>query len=91
MLFTAHNAIGAQPGDAVVVESDTGTVLKGAMLLYVLPLITFLTGYIVGENLWGQGILVSIAGFVLGVVFAVMYDRRLKAQGGLVFTIVRLF
>jgi sigma-E factor negative regulatory protein RseC len=86
MLFTAHNAIGAKPGDAVVVESDTGTVLKGAMLLYVLPLITFLAGYIVGENLWGQGILVSIAGFVLGMAPIKFYDRHL-AKKGTVYTI----
>lgn len=86
MLFTAHNAIGAKPGDAVVVESDTGTVLKGAMLLYVLPLITFLTGYIVGENLWGHGILVSIAGFVLGMAPIKFYDRHL-AKKGTVYTI----
>ena len=62
MLFSAHNAIGAKPGDTVVVESDTGTVLKGAVLLYVLPLLTFLVAYIAGENLWGRGILTRIAG-----------------------------
>ncbi len=86
MLFTAHNAIGARPGDAVVVESDTGTVLKGAMLLYVLPLVTFLVGYIVGENLWSRGILVSILGFALGMAPIKLYDRYL-AKRGTVYTI----
>lgn len=81
MLFTAHNPIGAKPGDAVVVESDTGTVLKGAMLLYILPLITFLVGYIVGENLWGRGILVSILGFAVGLAPIKLYDRHLAKRG----------
>ncbi len=86
MLFTAHNLIGAKPGDAVVVESDSATVLKGAMLLYVLPLITFLVGYIVGENLWEQGIPVSIVGFILGLAPIKLYDRHL-AKRGTVYTI----
>lgn len=81
MIFTAHNPIGAAPGDLVVVESDTATVLKGAALLYVLPLITFLIGYILGENLFGKGILVSILGFVLGMLPIKLYDRHLAKKG----------
>lgn len=80
VLFTAHNPIGAQPGDSVVVESDTAAVLKGAALLYVLPLVTFLAGYILGENLWGRGILVSILGFVLGMLPIKLYDRHLAKK-----------
>jgi len=30
-------------------------------------------------------------GFVLGILCAVWYDRRLRDRGGLSFTIVRLF
>ncbi len=86
MLFEAKNAIGARPGDMVVVESDTASVLKGAALLYVLPLLTFLTGYIAGENLWGRGILVGIAAFVAGVLPIKLYDRHL-AKKGTVYTI----
>lgn len=86
MLFTAQNLIGAKPGDSVVVASDTATVLKGAALLYVLPLVTFLAGYILGENLWGRGILVSIIGFVLGMLPIKLYDRHL-AKKGTVYTI----
>lgn len=86
MLFAAHNEIGASPGDLVVVASDTATVLKGAALLYVLPLVTFLVGYILGENLWGRGILVSILTLVLGILPIKLYDRHL-AKKGTVYTI----
>ena len=33
----------------------------------------------------------TVAGAVLGVLLAVWYDRRVKARGGLSFTIVRVF
>lgn len=81
MLFEARNLIGAVPGDMVVVESDTGTVLKAAALLYLLPLLTFLVAYIAGENLWGRGILLGIGGFVLGMIPIKLYDRHLAKKG----------
>ena len=81
MIFTARNAIGAAAGDLVVVHSDTATVLKGAALLYVLPLLTFLAGYIIGENLFDKGILVSVIGFVLGMLPIKLYDRHLAKKG----------
>ena len=34
---------------------------------------------------------VAVAGFVAGIVFAIFYDRRLRARGGLTFNIVRVF
>ena len=34
---------------------------------------------------------VAAVGFFAGVALAVLYDRRIKSQGGLVFTITRLF
>ena len=33
----------------------------------------------------------AAAGFVLGILGAMGYDRRLRARGGLSFTIIRLF
>ena len=33
----------------------------------------------------------AAAGFILGILGAISYDRRLRARGGLSFTIVRLF
>ena len=86
MLFSAHNPIQAQPGDWVTVESDSATVLGGAVVLYVLPLITFLTGYILSQSLWGTGILMGILGFVLGLLPIKLYDRHL-AKKGAVYTI----
>jgi positive regulator of sigma E activity len=86
MIFTAYNPIGASVGDKVIVESDTATVLRGAVLLYVVPLVTFLVGYILGESVWEMGLLWGIVGFVLGMLPIKLYDRHL-AKKGTVYTI----
>ena len=54
----------------------------------------FLAGYVITSLVTasvGVQYAVAGAGFVLGIVFAILYDRRLRAKGGLSFTIVRLF
>ena len=82
----AVNPIGAQPGQKVVVESSTQKML-GIVAL-------FLVGYVVAFALGGGvGIqyTAAVAGFLFGIFFAIRYDRRLRARGGLSFTIVRLF
>ena len=45
MLFTADNPLGARTGDLVKVVSQSAPVLKGAAVLYVLPLVLFFLGY----------------------------------------------
>ena len=90
----ANNPIGAQPGEKVVVESSTQKRLGIVALVYAIPVALFLIGYLAAFALGGSvGVQygTAIAGFVLGILFAIRYDRRLRAQGGLSFTIVRLF
>ena len=62
--------------------------------IYMVPVVLFFLGYGVSALLGaGSGVraAVGILGFLLGIVPAILYDRRLRAQGGLVFRIVRLF
>ena len=80
LLLTARNPIGAQPGDMVVVSSETKTVLKAAAVLYMLPLVLFIVGYLLGESLWQRGGLVSICAVVLCIVLIKLYDRRLAKK-----------
>ena len=90
----AVNSIGAQPGQKVVVESSTQKMLGIVMLVYLIPVALFLTGYLAAVLLAasvGFQYLTAGAGFVLGILIAIGYDRRLRARGGLSFTIVRLF
>ena len=88
------NPIGAQPGQKVVVESSTQKMLGIVALVYAIPVALFLVGYVVAFALGGGvGIqyTAAVAGFLFGIFFAIRYDRRLRARGGLSFTIVRLF
>ena len=90
----AMNPIGAQPGQKVVVESSTKKMLRIVALVYLIPVVLFLAGYVITTLLTpsvGLQYGVAVAGFVLGIVFAILYDRRLRAQGGLAFTITRVF
>lgn len=87
MLFTADNPIGARRGDLVKVESDTGTVLKAAVVLYVLPLVLFFLGYYVGVQMGNYGALIGGLGFLLGVVIIVIYDRKVIRKQNIGYTI----
>ena len=87
VLFTADNPIGASRGDLVKVESDTGTVLKAAVVLYVLPLVLFFLGYYLGTLPGNFGALGGCLGFVLGVVIVVIYDRKVVKKADIGYTI----
>ena len=87
MIFTAQNPIGAKPGDMVTVESATGPVLQAAAMLYLLPLVLFIAGYIIGMQ-WGLGGLVGALAFVLSIVLVVAYDRLVMKKKNTVYTIV---
>ena len=90
----ADNPIGARPGQKVVVESSTRNMLGIIALVYLVPVVLFLAGYLIPALLGAQlGVQYGLAavGFAVGIVAAIVYDRRLRARGGLSFTIVRLF
>ena len=76
MIFTAKNAINASRGDIVKVESDTGPVMKAAMVLYVIPLVLFFLGYYLGTLPGNFGVLGGILGFCIGIALVVIYDRK---------------
>ena len=87
VLFTAENRIGARRGDLVKVESDTKTVLKAAVVLYVLPLVLFFVGYWLGTIPGNFGALAGCLGFALGVGIIVIYDRKVVRKQNIGYTI----
>lgn len=86
MLFLAQNAIGARPGDLVIVSAESAPVLKAAAVLYILPLVLFFAGYIGGMYLGIPGWLGAL-GFLLGIVAVVVYDRRTAKKQETIYTI----
>ena len=87
ILLEVDNPIGAAVGDMVTVRSDSGPVLRGAAVLYVMPLVLFFLGYILGAAAWGKGGLVGCLAFVLGIALVIAYDRRVAARDQTVYTI----
>ena len=76
----AHNSIGAKEGDRVIIESETAPVLKAAMLVYLLPLLGFVGGFLLSYAIGHLAVLFGLAGFVLGVLPAFCYNRYLKRK-----------
>ncbi len=87
VLFTADNPIGARKGDLVKVVSDSAVVLKGAMVLYVLPLILFFLGYYLGTLPGSFGALGGCIGFAVGIAIIVYYDRKVIRKQNIGYTI----
>ena len=83
---SAQNPIGAKPGDVVTIETKTGPVLAAAAMLYVLPLVLFFAGCLLG-SLWGLALYIGGAGFALGILLAVVYDRCVAKKKQTVYTI----
>ena len=87
LLLTAQNPIGAQPGQVVTIRSESGPVLLAGAVLYMMPLVLFFLGYLILEAAWGLGALGGVGAFVLGIVLAIFYDRRVAAKKKTVYTI----
>lgn len=91
---TAFNPVEAQPGQKVVVESSTKKMLRIVVLVYLIPVVLFFVGYFAAMAVTASVAVqytAAAVGFVLGIAGAILYDRRLRARGGLSFTITRLF
>ncbi|MEA4993456.1 hypothetical protein SDC9_117788 [bioreactor metagenome] len=89
----ASNPIGARPGQKVVVESSTKNIIGILLLVYMVPVVLFFLGYALGGffTTAAARYTTAVIAFALGMIPAVLYDRRLRRQGGMEFTIVRLF
>lgn len=85
MLLTAQNPIGAQPGQMVTLCTETGPVLTAATVLYMLPLVLFFVGYIALSGI--NGGLGGCLGFIIGLAFAWIYDRRVMRKKNTIYTI----
>ena len=86
IVLEAENPIGAAVGDFVTVCAATGPVLKGAAMLYMVPLVLFFLGYGLGE-LFHQPVLTGCLAFAFGICLAVVYDRLVVKKKETVYTI----
>lgn len=86
----AKNPVGAKLGDSVTFEGSSKQVLGLAMLVYIIPIILFFAFYAVAELLHVPfSSVVACVGFVLGIVFAKLYNDR-KADAQAMYTIIKI-
>lgn len=78
--LTAENPIGAEKGDIVYIASESGPVLWAAALVYSVPLLLFLLGYLLSMRLGGWAAAIGAAGFLIGLLPAFLYNRRVKKR-----------
>ena len=89
IVLEARNSIGAGVGDLVIIESESGPVLKAAAVMYLLPMVLFFGGYALGAALWQQGGLIGGLAFLASIGLAVLYDRRVVKKQNTGYTIIR--
>ena len=87
MIVTAENPIRAEVGDFVTLSSDTASVMKAVVAVYLIPLVLFFVGYALGHSLGISGGLMGGLGFLLGIAFAVWFDRHTAKKNDTVYTI----
>lgn len=83
MKSVVENPIDAHRGQRVYIETPTGNVVKGALYIYILPLVTLIIGYAVAAALsLGEGlcVAVSLAFAGVGVLIAVIVSRKKHAK-----------
>ena len=78
--ITAINDCGAEVSDQVVFEADTGKVIISAALIWIVPLIAMIIGYIVGEifaeGFWPIG--VAFVFLVASFAFLSLLDKSIS-------------
>lgn len=87
----ARNLIGAKPGQRVVIESKSSRIFGAAILVYVMPMLFFLLGYVLaaaagaGENV---RILVSFASLLVSAVILILSQHRKNEKKPITFDII---
>ncbi|MBQ9534377.1 MAG: SoxR reducing system RseC family protein [Clostridia bacterium] len=84
----AYNEVGAAAGDTVIVESSTSQVLGMAVLLYIMPVLLMLLGYLLPFGSEGAKIISSMTGLLLGLAVCIWVSHRMKKNSRMSFRIV---
>lgn len=89
----AKNTVNAKPGEKVIIESLSSRIFGATFLVYIVPIIMLIIGYLVAASLSlseGMSILLSFAFFALAVALVVVYQRASKKKNPIKFEITQL-
>lgn len=89
----AKNTVNAKPGEKVIIESLSSRIFGATFIVYIVPIIMLIVGYLVAASLSlseGMSILLSFAFFALAVALVVIYQRASKKKNPIKFEITQL-
>ncbi len=93
IMAMAENAVEARVGDVVEVESNSGNTIGIAALVYLVPCIFLVLGYLLGAWIGlGEGacVLLAFLGLFVGFVPALLLNRAIVKRNKPEFTILRI-
>lgn len=89
----ARNLVGARPGQKVIIESQSSKIYKATLLVYILPILLVVAGYIIAAAAGaGEGIciLASFPGLAAGGAIIVLSQKRKKDKDQITFDIIQV-
>ncbi len=87
----ARNTIHAAPGQHVIIASQTSSVFKAVFLVYVLPLVLFLSGYLFAYRLGAAEnicILISFLALILSAAIIIIIHNRFSVKQEIQYEII---
>jgi positive regulator of sigma E activity len=87
----AKNLIDAGPGQRVIIESKSSRIYGAALMVYILPMVLALFGYIACYSIGlaeGLCILASFLGIAIGALILVYTQRKKMAKDPITFDII---
>ncbi len=89
----AFNRIQAKPGQKVLIESQSVRIFKAAFLVYVMPLLMFLLGYLLAalfELDESLQILLSFSCLLIGGILLVLSQKKIREKDKITFEIIEI-
>jgi len=88
----ARNTPGAHPGQRVTIETSSSVIFGAAMLVYIVPLVFFIIGYIIASALGAREGICVLSSFVFLVFSAVILvsSQRKKKNKKIDFEIIEI-
>lgn len=86
ILIEAEDMVGAKVGDRVVFSVSAGSVLKAGVLVYLVPVLSFIAGVVLGQTFISgalPGFNADLVAGATGLVFLVLAFLGLKGYGAL--------
>lgn len=93
LVVDAQNSIDAKIGDTVEIESESKKILYLASVVYLLPLLMFFVLYLLCFSFCKSdsvSLIIGGFGFILGILFAVVSNRREAKNKSVEYKIVRV-